>query len=290
MEYNSAEQDRPAGKEDRHTIWIVVGIAALVVLCLCTIVGAIMLGGYFFLGVSTVGMSPPVVAVATVQLVSPTTPTPVAMVTLPSTQSNMSVPAGEGLPNRIDSGQITLDAITVALPEQTIGPVLRVEITNTSDEEIVVTIPCGLIFEPEDSGEQPMMVIQETSVTVPASGSASVEAMVACIDASRSAPSGEASYTVGRNAEGELMTLATCLCHRDMDIEDDIFSSMGTQFAVWSISDGIDLHAMFDIAGQDEGAIGDLFGGELSELLALSQELFIDEAEAILEECEVSSP
>jgi hypothetical protein len=289
MGQDSAFQERPTGEEERRNRRTIIIIVVLVVLCLCLIgVGAII-GAYLFFGPSIVSMSPPVVVTSVAMTVE--VPGQGALPTDTPIPSNRDDGGdGDGLRGQIDAGEITLDGVDVTVPGMTIGPNFEVSVTNPGDEEITVIIPCGLIFEPEDSDEQRMMTIQETSVTVPAGGSSSVEAVVACIDSTKGAPSGGTGYTVGRNAEGELLTLASCLCQREIDIaEGDFFGGMGTQLAVWAVSDGTDLSAVTEGMDQAEGAMGDMFGGELADLMEQFLGPSLDEAEAILSSCGVGN-
>jgi len=82
------------------------------------------------------------------------------------TSTPLDVTSGDqSLPGLIDSGRIELEGVD-ATEENTIGPVLEVKVRNPMDEEIVVIIPCGLIFSPSDTSEQRLMTIQETSITL----------------------------------------------------------------------------------------------------------------------------
>ncbi|MBN1311655.1 MAG: hypothetical protein JXB30_09565 [Anaerolineae bacterium] len=313
MEQNSVVQERPEGDEKRRNTWLIVGIVVVVVLCLCIVGGGIIGGAYFLLGPSMSVSQPAVVTVFAMTVPVPAqsalpTDTPVS----PNRDDGDDVDSGDspaggdadGLLEQLDAGELTLDGVDVS-ESATIGPVLSVEVTNPGSEDVTVIIPCGLIFEPQDSGEQRMMVIQQTSAVVPAGGSASIEAVVACIDSIQSTPSGVTGYTVGTSAGGELLTLANCLCQRDLNIESDMFGGMGTQLAVWAVVDGTSPSAMLDDFEQAEGAMGDLLEGlealeglegmeGMDELLEQLQDLdqflgpAVDEAEAILSECGIS--
>ena len=283
MEQGQVVQNGSDGEEKRRNTRLIIGIVVLVVLCLCLLIGAAVIGAYTFFGINTVSTSSSVAV--TMEAMTVEMPTRSSA----PTDTPISPSLGEGLPGQIDAGQVTLDTVNVSAPDRMIGSILSVEVTNPENEEVTVTIPCGLIFEPEDSGEQRLMAIQETSATVPAGGSSSVEAVVACIDSSRSTPSGDAGYTVGTSAEGDLLVLATCLCQRDLNLGDDVFGGMGTQFAVWSVSDGTDLSAMLGGSGESEGAMGDLLSGELGDFMQQFLGPSIDEATTILDECGVGN-
>ncbi len=146
------------------------------------------------------------------------------------------------------------------------GPVMVARIVNLRDEEVTVTLPCGLLFEPQDEGEQRMMVIQEASATLGAGEEAELTPYVICIDSERAAPGENSAYVVGSMAMGDVLTLAQCLCQQDLEGMLDPTAPLAIQFAVWMASEGKTYSDMLEEEG-GEGALGDLLGGEAGQLV-----------------------
>ena len=172
-----------------------------------------------------------------------------------------TVPEGasgdESLPGLIASGRIDLEGI-VATEENTIGPVLEVKVRNPTDDELVIIIPCGLIFSPSDSSEQRLMTIQQTSLTLGPGEQGTMVAYVACIDGDRGIPSQGASYSVGAMADESLLVLAECLCNEPLAEQADPSAEIGVQFAVWMTAGGQDMDEFIADMESNEGAMGDV--------------------------------
>ena len=183
------------------------------------------------------------------------------------------------------------------------GEILDVSLTNETDRELTVLVPCGLIFtpvggepdepepepEPEDGASpigvvevQRMMVVQPVVVPgaslvfLPPSGTTFLTPYVMCIDSERPAPESGAVYGVGEMATDELLALATCVCERDLGAElDPAMGDMSLQLAIWAASEGA-LPDMTDDLSELDGALADLVGDgigldleELEELTGL---------------------
>jgi hypothetical protein len=221
---------------------------------------------------------------------TPAAPTTEAM----DTPTQTAQPAGEGgdgssLTAALSEGRVGLVGIAANTGGQTQGSILTVELTNPESQEVVVEIPCGLIFAPETAAdEQRLMSIQPASAMVPADGAASVEPYVICIDSGRATPSLGTSYQVGEIASGDLLKLAECLCGEDLTATGDAepgFGNLGVQFAVWSVSSGTDFEELLSGAAAGEGALGDILGEQGEELFGLLQDMFLAPAQEWLDRC-----
>ncbi len=192
------------------------------------------------------------------------------------------------LPGLIDSGRIELEGVA-ATEENTIGPVLEVKVRNPTDEEIVVIIPCGLIFSPSDTSEQRLMTIQESSLTLGPGEQGTMTPYVACIDGDRGIPSQGAAYSVGIMADESLLVLAKCLCNEPLAEQADPSEAIGVQFAVWMTAGGLDMDEFIADMESNEGAMGDVlgdqFGEEMAGLMDLMKSMMMEPAKQYLDKC-----
>ena len=85
---------------------------------------------------------------------------------------------------------------------------ITITLTNTTTDTVTITLPPGLTFIPTDNGYQPMMIIQEVTITIDSGETVSQCLAVFCLDVGASAPDEEAAYT-GYNIV--LMTGTGCL-------------------------------------------------------------------------------
>lgn len=155
-----------------------------------------------------------------------------------SSQPTISAPVIEYLPflEQVNQGVVAVDSIQADAEDagaSSIGNIFEVRIRNTTDYEIEVTLPCGLVLQPEDTSMQSMMVIQPTLVSLAPKESASLYPYVVCIEAQSGIPEIGSTYHLGSYAGGDLLTLAECLC-RETDIKTD---PLGVQFAIWHVSE-----------------------------------------------------
>jgi hypothetical protein len=148
------------------------------------------------------------------------------------------VPEDSLLPARLKANQLKLKTIVVdSNGSDFFGPILSVQVTNPGTKALVTTIPCGLIFEPDDNTYQRMMVIQSVSATVTTKGPAELKPFVACIDDSKHAPANAATYQIGTMATGDLLKLAACACGEPIGVSNDINQQFGLQVALWHTND-----------------------------------------------------
>jgi hypothetical protein len=102
---------------------------------------------------------------------------------------------------------------------------------------VLTTIPCGLVFQPDNKDYQRLMVIQAFSATVSAGGSTELRPYVDCIDDGKHAPATNATYRIGTLATGDLLKLAACICTQPLTFKTNIPRELGLQVAVWHVSD-----------------------------------------------------
>lgn len=169
----------------------------------------------------------------------------------PETTSSTTTPAvepgGDELAGLVASGRVAVDAVSAEGGVS--GRIITMQATNLSTGEVVVTIPCGLVFEPAPGvGEQRMMVVQRASARLAAGGQASLTPYTMCIDQDLDAASPGAVYSVGSLAPDDLRKLAECVCERDLEAEigNGFLADIGLQIAVWTVSSG---HSMEDQFG-----------------------------------------
>jgi hypothetical protein len=110
-------------------------------------------------------------------------------------------------------------------------------VTNPGTTDVLVNIPCGLIFQPDDNTQQRLMVVQPVSATVAGKTAAALKPFVICIDDSKHAPANAATYQLGTMATGDLLQLAACACGQPLTVRADLNREFGLQVAVWHTSD-----------------------------------------------------
>jgi hypothetical protein len=165
--------------------------------------------------------------------------------------------------------------------------------------DVIVTIPCGLIFSPgSDDGEvsgdptdpeipwdgkmQRLMVIQEVEAEVPAGESVAIYPYVSCVDPEGAVPELEASYDPAGVASGNLMQLADCICAEELvDEEGDpmlFFGQQATlQTALFEVAKGQSIDDLMDSFSGSENSIGQYM--EVQEIYGMISDLlpeFID--------------
>ncbi len=196
----------------------------------------------------------------------------------------------------VEIGHALIEHIESVSEDETSGQILTVQVTNPTTDEIVVTIPCGLIFNPEpESDEQRLMVIQEASVSLLPDEEAKLTPYVICIDSSNAVPENGSTYNIGVMATGDLLKLAQCICNETLsDVEVDPLAFMdqfGLQFAVWTVSDGLSFEEMFESMEEAGGALGEIgaeeFTEEMEELFGGVLQMFQGVGQDWLEKCQI---
>lgn len=201
-----------------------------------------------------------------------------------------------GVQGPVQIGDALIEHVESISEEETSGQILTVQVTNPTTDEIVVTIPCGLIFNPgPKSDEQRLMVIQEASDSLLPGEEATLTPYVVCIDSSNAVPESGSTYQIGVMATGDLLKLAECICNETLvDIEIDPLAFMdqfGLQFAVWTVSDGLSFEEMFEGMEDAGGALGEIgaedFTEEMEEFFGGIVEMFQGVGQDWLEKCQI---
>ena len=160
--------------------------------------------------------------------------TPPAFTPVPTTAWDTST----YLPARVDKGALTLNSATTPGSDGAFyGPIMSLQVTNPGSQDVLMTISCGLIFQPDNTDEQRLMVLQPLSATVGAGQSTTLTPYVICIDDGKHAPATDATYTIGTMAGGDLLKLAACVCGQPLTFKAELGREFGLQFAIWHTSD-----------------------------------------------------
>lgn len=172
---------------------------------------------------------------------------------------------GPGLADQVRRGELKVVGTTAN--GDISGPGIRVVVSNPSPRDVTAVIPCGFTFEPDDAGDQRLMVVQEARAVVPAGGEAELTVYVVCIDASKSIPSDGAAYRLGSSASGDLLRLAQCACREDLTGEAKSLDRMGVLITGWMLGEDLKLEELQQVGG--EGALGEMVGQGLGDLLGM---------------------
>lgn len=172
----------------------------------------------------------------------------------------------------LESGNLVMESNESNSDGETVGPILTVQFTNPSNDEILVSLPCGLVFVPTETDEQALMMVQPLEVSLPVGESAEFTPFVVCIDMGAPAPAQNSGYTIGYLAEEDLLAFAECLCGQEINTALGSMDSMGVQFAAWSIATGGDVMSLVG----EEGAAYEEFleGMELGEFADMMTDMF----------------
>jgi hypothetical protein len=178
-------------------------------------------------------------------------PIPEIEVTLPSLLESSPVPTYAGsdsdLPLLLSNNELSdISVSAITEDNDTVGSILAMKVTNPGDEDLEVVVPCGYIFDSQDSEIQRLMVIQPLQFGLPAGNTETVEPFVACIDADRSAPDFQSVFLPGEMATGNLLVLAECLCQKELNE----ISMVTAQFAVWEVTTNAGLMDLMSEEGE----------------------------------------
>ncbi len=170
---------------------------------------------------------------------------------------------------------LDLESLYANVDQETFGPILTMQLVNQSDGELIVEIPCGLIFVPDDGDEQPLIVVQSQTIAIPFGEQVEVTPYVVCADIGAGAPSLAATYSVGTFTEDvKMQQLADCICDQGFDTSLYSEEGMEVQFAVWYVQMGADPAAYLGtFADQmDDSSLEEFYGSD--ENLDMMLELF----------------
>lgn len=118
--------------------------------------------------------------------------------------------------------------------EETSGSILTIALVNQSNAELTITIPCGLVFSPDNGEDQPLMVVEPVEVTILPGEEIEILLNVVCEDISAPAPSLNATYSLGTFTDNQKMReLVDCICDTGFDTSPYSMEWTNVQFAVW---------------------------------------------------------
>ena len=178
----------------------------------------------------------------------------------------------------------------LALNTAAFGNILQLEIANTGSQDLSVIIPCGLVFGPAGgSQEQRLMVIQSTEFILPASETQTHSPYLAGIDSRKPIPSPGAGYQVSQMMDGNLLSLAQCICSRELVAENDDFNNLAVQFAVWMVAEGAGFNDLL-ARPADGGALSQLMGVDNTETLRALTDTLAVPATNVVRSCNIAIP
>ena len=177
----------------------------------------------------------PAVTATTEKMIVPT-PSPVPPTAEPTETAIGDTLTETDVMTLLSSDLLDLENLFANVDQETFGPILTMQLVNQSDGELIVEIPCGLIFVPDDGDEQPLIVVQSQSIAIPFEETAELTPYVVCADISAGAPSLAATYSVGTLTENmKMQQLADCICDRGFDTSLYSEDGVSVQFAVWYV-------------------------------------------------------
>lgn len=170
---------------------------------------------------------------------------------------------------QVDLAKITVGGVLAnSQDEDTFGQILTLQLTNPGTEEVIVTVPCGLVFTPSDEGNQRLMMVQPLEVALAAGETQSPTPYVVCIDLAAAAPSFNHTYSLGSLTDNpDLLKLAECICNKELSTDIGSFDGVGVQMAAWSVSVGGDFSQILEDEEATANMLGEEFGGSLDEAL-----------------------
>lgn len=114
---------------------------------------------------------------------------------------------------------------------------ISITIVSSATETVTLTIPAGTVFVPTDSGYQPMMLIEEITITIPAGDTVTECLPVFCLDVSLDAPDSSSGYQNFQSVTGGC--LADILSYlEDVDMSGLDYSTISRiQNIIWSCTD-----------------------------------------------------
>ncbi len=190
---------------------------------------------------------------------------------------------------QIDNGVITIEGVLAnSEDEDTFGQIMTLQLTNPGTEEVIVTVPCGLVFTPSDEENQRMMMVQPLEVSLAAGETKSPTPYVVCIDVDAGAPKFNNTYSIGSLVDNpDLLKFAQCICNQELSTELGSMDGVGVQMAAWSVSVGGDFSNILE----ENSAMADMleqeFGDSLGEAMDQFRQMVSMFGDEWLDECEI---
>ena len=120
------------------------------------------------------------------------------------------------------------------------GKCIGLTIKNLTSKKIEIELLPGMFLNPADSTVQRMMVAEELLISLNPSTSKKMTINAFCTQMSKSSPSNDLKFNVGRMAKGHLLELSKLISKHK-------FFTKAGQNAVWCISDNNDLFSINSI-------------------------------------------
>ena len=139
--------------------------------------------------------------------------------------------------NLVESGKVRVVSIRGASGLNVLtGRSIELEVFNTTEQDLEVEIPCGLVFIPDTEGSSRMMVVQRSVISLTKGNMKSIRLYVLSIDALLKLPSADKTYRVEALEAGKSLDFANCLCQADLPAETDTNELINLQLAAWMVS------------------------------------------------------
>ncbi len=113
---------------------------------------------------------------------------------------------------------------------------LHYQIQNLTDKALKICVPAGMIFNPDDSSFQSLMVVKTVIIDLAPKETKEGDLSADCINEKKHAPDQGIVYKFGKMAQGKLLSLANTI-----DAE-SAQGHWGTEFAIWAVTDNFTLN------------------------------------------------
>jgi hypothetical protein len=142
-----------------------------------------------------------------------------------------------GLKAALEKGIIKVSAITTGRVYH--GKALRLQLSNTTHEQLQVTIDPALIFRPDDKAFQDLVLPAEEMLTIGSGATALIDVQTFCGKLHAAAPGANLSYKFWKQGDSNLIRVARHIR------KNNLYDYLGQQ-AIWVITDGNDLSGIID--------------------------------------------
>lgn len=182
------------------------------------------------------------------------------------------------------SGDLAVEGIQANSEDSdTVGTILTVQFVNLGNDEIIVSLPCGLVFIPSETDEQALMMIQPLEITLAVGETAEFTPYVVCIELAAPAPAYTSTYTIGYLESDQLLAFAECVCGEEIDDFVGSMDPLGVQFAAWTVATQGDFTGLIE---DEAAAAGEFLEGiEGSEAVTAMFEMMSTFSSEWLDRC-----
>lgn len=141
--------------------------------------------------------------------------------------AQISFAGGINIYDAINKGIIKMNALSSG---GHLGQCLNLNLVNTTNKKIELTIPAGTLFDSKTEKEQDLLVTKNASVALAPSAKKTFGLMAMCSQAHNSSPGADKTYTIISNRDSNLIKLANF-------ISDNNYQNGMAQHAVWVFTD-----------------------------------------------------